>query len=202
MTEPKNQNQNEHSGSPDELLGDLESIKRVLEEGRAPDVSTPPAEAGERDTTVPLLEDMVDDAIQLREARLEDPTSPSLQPHGRRRRDRLSSQLFDSLLRHQSKSSEWKPSESKPSASEILSDARDAIESNREFWTPEDTAELNNALRIRIDTTLSEWLHDTLNERVDELRRELLQAAEAVISEKISSLTERAHLSSTSEDDR
>ena len=192
MTNPDDQNQNEHSGSPDELLGDLESIKRVLEEGRMPDTGAPPTEAVELDTTVPLLEDMVDDAMQLREARLEDPASPSLQPHGRRRRDRLSSELFDSLLRHR-----WKSS-----AAETLSEARGVIESNRHLWTSEDTAELNDALRVRIDTTLSQWLHNTLNERVAELRRELLLAAEAVISEKISSLTERAHLPSISEDDR
>jgi hypothetical protein len=92
----------------------------------------------------------------------------------------LSEDLFDTLL-----GDKWKGS-----ASDILTEARGAIEAHRNDWTPDDTDDLNEALRIRIDETLTEWLKETVKERMDELHRVLLEAAEATIDEKIRSLIE------------
>ena len=57
----------------------------------------------------------------------------------------------------------------KSSATDILTEARGAIEAHRNDWTPEDTDELNAALRVRIDETLTEWLKETVRARMDEL---------------------------------
>jgi hypothetical protein len=92
----------------------------------------------------------------------------------------LSEDLFDALL-----GDRWKSS-----ASDILTEARGAIEAHRNDWTPEDTDELNAALRIRIDETLTEWLKETVRTRMDELHAALLQTAEATINEKIRALIE------------
>ena len=68
---------------------------------------------------------------------------------------------------------------------------RGAIEAHRNEWTPEDTDELNEALRVRIDETLTAWLRQTIAERVHELRTELLEVAEGVITERIALLEAR-----------
>jgi hypothetical protein len=92
----------------------------------------------------------------------------------------LSEDLFDSLL-----GDRWKSS-----AEDILTEARGAIEAHRNNWTPEDTDELNAALRVRIDETLTEWLRETVKARMDELHAVLLETAEATIDQKIRSLIE------------
>ena len=170
---------------PDELLGDLESIKELLdeEEQQKATAATPP--------DVPLLDDMVEGAYTLDESDSLLSASPAL-GGGRRARapqsparqesagKYLSEDLFDSLL-----GDRWKSS-----AEDILTEARGAIEAHRNDWTPEDTDELNAALRVRIDETLTEWLKETVKARMDELHAVLLETAEATIDEKIRSLVE------------
>ncbi len=167
----------------DELLGDLESIKELLDEEDDVTASDP--------AQVPLLDDMVDGAYTLDDSASLLSATPALGgPRGSRNAgqgskepgDRvLSEDLFDSLL-----GDRWKLS-----ASDILTEARGAIEAHRNDWSPEDTDELNEALRVRIDETLTEWLRQTVTSRMDELHAVLLEAAEATISEKIRTLIER-----------
>ena len=201
----KNSDDNKPEGEnndPDELLGDLESIKELLdeEEQQAADKSGTPE--------VPLLDDMVDGAYTLDESDSLLSATPAL-GGGRRSRSSatpsattgdkdpegkyLSEDLFDTLL-----GDKWKTS-----ASDILTGARGAIEAHRNDWTPEDTDELNAALRVRIDETLTEWLKETVRSRMDELHSVLLQTAEATIDEKISELVEarRAEMRAEMEDE-
>lgn len=167
--------------SSDELLGDLESIKELLDEEE---------QAAAQSTEVPLLDDMVDGAYTLEESSSLLSATPVLgggkrsasgRPQSADKPGRyMSEDLFDALLGDQ-----WKSS-----ASDILTEARGAIEAHRNAWTPDDTDELNAALRVRIDETLTEWLKETVRERMDELRAALLETAEATIDEKIRALIE------------
>ena len=179
------------NSDPDELLGDLESIKELLDEQRQEARRPAAAEAPD----VPLLDDMVEGAYTLDESDSLLSATPAL-GGGRRPRTPsatsssttrseaegkyLSEDLFDSLL-----GDKWKSS-----ASDILTEARGAIEAHRNDWTPEDTDELNAALRVRIDETLTEWLKETVRARMDELHAVLLETAEATIDEKIRALVE------------
>lgn len=170
-------------GPSDELLGDLESIRELLEEeaaaaaaARRDDGDADPVDGG-----VPLLDDMVRGAYELRETSDLLAARPALGGGGSRHGRYLREDVFEALL-----GDRWKTS-----ASAILTEARGAIEAHRNRWTPEDTDELNEALRVRIDQTLTEWLKATVSERLDELHAELLRAAEAVIDEKIRVLIEQ-----------
>lgn len=61
-------------------------------------------------------------------------------------------------------------------AAGLLDEARGSIEAHSQQWTPQDTDELNEALQVRIDQTLHRWLRQTVQERIDDLRAELLTA--------------------------
>jgi hypothetical protein len=182
MKDNEDQNvERDQQGDPDELLGDLESIKQLLDEEEQAALEAP---------DVPLLDDMVDGAYTLDDSASLLSATPALGGGRRSRRSRgresredgkyLSEDLFDTLL-----GDKWKRS-----ASDILTEARGAIEAHRNDWTPDDTDDLNEALRVRIDETLTEWLKETVTERMDELHRVLLEAAEATIDDKIRSLIE------------
>ncbi|HEY5644771.1 MAG TPA: hypothetical protein VIS76_02420 [Pseudomonadales bacterium] len=148
-------------GSPEELLGDLEFIRELLDEEEAAAMAA--SGESEPDRTGPPADQAVGDGVD---------------DHSRRY---LREDIFQTLL-----GDRWKTS-----ASDILTEARGAIEAHRNQWTPEDTDELNEALRVRIDETLTEWLKATVAARLDELHSELLGAAQTVIDEKIQALVAR-----------
>ena len=186
MKKPEGRKPDADGNDPDELLGDLESIKDLLDEEQD-DENTTGREAPE----VPLLDDILEGAYTLDDSDSLLSATPALgggrrpraQPDVQKKAPKgkyLSEDLFDTLL-----GDKWKSS-----ASDILTEARGAIEAHRNDWTPEDTDELNAALRVRIDETLTEWLKETVRRRMDELHAVLLQTAEATINEKIRALIE------------
>ncbi len=137
------------------LLGDLESIRSLLEEN-----AEDPAHTGEDE--VPLLEDVVHGGVSVNETFVsgEGDFDANDESSG------LNEDIFKALL-----SDEWRES-----AREILDEARAAIEQHQTEWTPEHTDELNAALKVRIDETMQQWLRDLVASRIGDLRRELLTA--------------------------
>jgi hypothetical protein len=164
----------------EDLMDELESIRELLDEER---------EEQHREAGVPLLDDLVDGALTLDEKDLS-ATQETL-TENRSAADRLDDEFLASLL-----TDEWKVS-----ASDLFTQARGAIEAHRNEWTPEDTDELNDALRERIDATLTRWLQDTLRTHLHELKAELLQAAEATLNERIALLTEQGRSLDESDQD-
>lgn len=134
--------------NPSDLLGDLESIRSLLDED---------------DDDVPLLEDVVHGGVSVNETFL---AGEGDFTEGDEASSGLNDELFKALL-----SDEWRDS-----ARELLDEARAAIERHQADWTPRHTDELNQALRARIDSTVQEWLQAVVRERVDELRQALLAA--------------------------
>lgn len=128
-----------------ELLGDLESIRTLLDEEEAE--GQPAADLGD----VPMLDDVVDATPEL----------PTEGPGSS-----MTDDVFDSLM-----SDGWKAQ-----TDSLLSAARSSIDEQAEAWSPEDTDELNDALRVRIDATIYSWLQKMLREHIDELRAEVLEA--------------------------
>jgi hypothetical protein len=153
--------------SPDLLLGDLESIRELLDEEQLAD-----AEA-----TAPLLDDVVDGGISLEETSFDQPML-DMDSGDESDTGNLGDELFEALL-----GDDWKDA-----ASDLLTTARGAIEAHRDQWTPEHTDDLNEALRIRIDATLNQWLKNTVRAHLKELHAELLNAAETALNEQISAL--------------
>lgn len=145
----------EHSSG---LLGDLESIRNLLDEGER-------AEGEPDDRDVPLLEDVVHGGVSVNETFLagEGDFAETDGPSG------LDEEVFKALL-----SDDWRDS-----ARELLEEARAVIERHQTEWTPAHTDELNQALKVRIDRTLQRWLQDLVQSRVDELRTVLLEAVSA-----------------------
>ncbi len=159
--------------SPDMLLVDLESIRELL------DVELPVDEEATAESRVPLLDDVVDGGIDLQETSFERPAL-DLDTGMDATEDSLDEDLFQALL-----GDDWQRT-----AADLMTEARGAIEAQRNEWTPEHTDELNEALRIRIDATLTEWLHKTIRAHLQELRAEILSAAEAALNEQIKALLE------------
>jgi hypothetical protein len=174
------------------LLGDLESIRSLLEDDDE-DVQEP-ADADLDDIEVPVLEDIVDDddqqpepvpepvpdpepvgADSIRESAKQDsriesaPTEPGLDDG-----------LFRALL-----SDEWRNS-----ASEILKEAREAIDEHRADWTPEETDALNDALKVRIDATMQGWMRGMVVTHMADLHETLLKALSDELTTTIDNIIE------------
>lgn len=134
------------------LLGDLESIRTLLEEEeRLADEEAPSLSSESSDSeTVPMLDDVVDLPAD------EPPAHPGA----------MTEDLFASLM-----GDGWKSQ-----ADEVLENARKTIDKQSQSWTPEHTDELNDALRVRIDGTIYDWLQKMLAEHIDDLRAQVLDA--------------------------
>ena len=144
--------------SPDALLGDLESIRTLLGEDSEGEDST---DSRQIDDQVPLLEDVVAGA------------SPSASPDSG-----MDDALFDALL-----DDNWKET-----AAELLDETRSAIIEHGGQWTQQDTEELDEALRVRINATLAEWLRDVVQQNLADLRAHILQAARTELTASVKRL--------------
>ena len=147
------------------LLGDLESIRALLE--------APPHEPGfvQDGDGVPMLEDMVDGALSINEGTLTSRTS--MDDDSGAGTSRLADETMRTLL-----GAEWRSS-----ARRIVSDARAAVATTGEQWTPAQADALNEALKVRIDSTLDDWLTDVMYARIDDLRERLLRLLESEIKQ-------------------
>ncbi len=189
---------NRKSGDTSGLLGDLESIRTLLEQpgdtepepspGTDRDADDQTAASGPGagqggDDEVPLLEDVVHGGVSLNETFLGGQGDFQLGTDD----TGLNEDVFKALL-----SDEWRDS-----ARELLDQAREAIERHQTDWTPEHTDQLNEALKVRIDTTLQQWLREALASRVDELRQTLLTA----LSEEIRTTIDKQFNSSHEDPD-
>ena len=160
-----------HPARTSALLGDLETLRALLD-GTARDAPSDPASRPEEpDDEVPLLEDVVGANAGVSDPMLsaadvfgdDEPTDAT--DAG------LDADLFETLL-----GDEWRSS-----AGEIVDAARSTVEQHRDGWTAEHTDRLSAALEARLEETLHEWLRTTVMSRLDELREELLVAAKAQI---------------------
>lgn len=170
-----------------------------------PDVALPPTETEQppeddvrvddvRVDDVPVLEDVVEGDTEVDEPALEETPAVDLKPGPEQTPDPVQSSAPEQTAEPERKPEPAPEGEETPiglddsmfkqllgddwrqAASELLDDARASIEAHSQQWTPEDTDELNEALQVRIDETLHRWLRQTVQERMDDLRAELLTA--------------------------
>lgn len=163
----------------DTLLGDLESIRALLETRGTPSVETP-ADALDETGDVPMLEDVVDGAFQLNESPLasrrafeDDLGGPSA----------LADETIEALL-----SDSWRES-----AEGIIQGARQALDAAAARWSDSETAALEAALRARIDDALRDWMAEITLNHIDELRQRLLEAIDAEVRNITEQLSQGSH---------
>ena len=151
------------SEEPEEILEDLEDLHDFLHDDDIPELSeTVTGETMQPETSDEESEDLpvLQDQIETGQAK-----------HDRAISDRAINQLLDDA---------WQET-----ADQLLEEARGTIEDNSTLWQPEDTDELNRALKVRIDETVRQWLGDVLkahihvlherivNELADELKKQI-----------------------------
>ncbi len=152
------------------LVGDLESLRRLLEEAT-------PAPHPQGPGDVPVFDDMIEVVARTREPLgSDDDPPPTIMDQRNFGDDTIKALLGD----------EWRES-----ADQILSAAREAIEHVSSDWSPQHTTELNEALRVRIDGTLEAWLEAAVRQRLEELRATLLAAIETELATFTAQLTQQ-----------
>jgi hypothetical protein len=158
------------SDAQNTLLGDLESIRSLLE---APD-----APSGEEDATdVPTLEDMVEGAFVVNESVLTSRASFDDDDTGGT--SGLADDTIKALL-----GDEWRVA-----ARQILADAGTTVDAAGGAWSPQQVDALNESLKARIDQVVDDWLTDTVHTRIEDLRARLLSVLEQELQQFTKVLT-------------
>ena len=160
------------------LMGDLESIKSLLEEEEA--APTEAAGALDSGSTDDLFRNAMSQPVEptaaevpdvppvvVSEASVADPVSPQSAPTSL---DELLSEKFHSAT------------------GEALGAARSLIEAHSTDWSPQQTDELSEALRVRIDDTVRCWMSAALAAHAHELETRLLDAVQGELTRHLDAL--------------
>jgi len=83
--------------------------------------------------------------------------------------------MFDALL-----GDEWRTQ-----SSELLQTASAKIQAQQLDWNPEDTQTLTDALRVRLDQSIQGWLQTTLAEQISGLRQQLLLDLQDELTQRV-----------------
>lgn len=169
MKKPRSSSQD--SDAQNTLLGDLESIRSLL------DIPEPPPVEEDGDD-VPTLEDMVEGAFVVNESVLTSRSSFDDDIAGGK--SGLADDTIKALL-----GDEWRLA-----ARQILADARTTVEGAGGAWSPQQTQALNESLKVRIDHTVDDWLVETMHTKIEDLRARLLAVLEQELQEFAKVLTD------------
>jgi hypothetical protein len=163
MRRPQKPAQDENS-----LLGDLESIRQLLS-STTPTRPDPQKQFADDPADVPMLDDVVDGALEVDESPLggvegldEEVDGPSA----------LADDTIEALLGDQ-----WREA-----ADRIIGGTRAAMSAASARWSDAASRSLHDALHERIDSALNEWLADVTLNHLDDLRARLLVALEAEVA--------------------
>ena len=140
------------------LMGDLESIKVLLEEEDALpawDMAAEPVQ--EISPEIPVLETRVPEDEYFETTPL---TTPDISATPN------TAASLEALL----------GAEFHDATDNVMARARGMIEQHPNQWTPQQTDELSDALRVRIDDAVKEWIRISLAKHADELQQQLLNA--------------------------
>ena len=134
-------------------------------------MSTDPQDPNASDQPEELLENL-QDIKQLLDDETEDDNIPVLDDAVLESDSEvLDQQKMDLLL-----GDEWQQS-----IEQVLGDARTQILEHSHEWAPQQTDELVDALKVRIDAAVGDWLNQMLSEHMEALRRHVLE----VLSDEI-----------------
>jgi len=175
------------------LMGDLESIKALLEEddltevpeslsealNPLPDISSHAVEMEVEDESVdkdvPIEDTLASDehVPLITDALISfDPVTGISEPTAPKAKGSL-----DELL----------GSDFHDATSEVMQRARALIDQNANQWSPQQTDELADALRVRIDDAVGQWIKTSLDAHALELQQRLLNAVRDELSRHLES---------------
>jgi hypothetical protein len=151
------------AGPENSLLGDLESIRALLESGQ-PKKGAPRTAEPEQGSDVPMLDDVVEGALRVDESPLSgrDFDRDAQGPSG------LADEAIKALM-----GDEWRES-----ADRIISAAHRSMRDASSRWSDAQTDTLAATLRRRIDGVLEDWVNEIALANLDSLRRRVLEAIE------------------------
>lgn len=172
----------EQTPPKEKLVGDLETLVTLLEEGKDPTLDmfadeplvVKPAPAAHPEELTPPSSKRSAESIALPEVeRLERTTadfSATLPPP-------QNQDLFDALL-----GTDWEAA-----SNELLQAASSTIQNQQLDWNPDDTQALTDALRVRLEQSINGWLNTTLVKQVDLLRQQLLLDLQDELTQRVQS---------------
>ena len=164
------------------LLGDLESIRSLLE----PDAAKSARKAEPADEEIPTLDDVVDnDALHVEEpsamrvSAREEPSAARVSAReeasaawvSERAPTGLPDDAFDALL-----GDEWRDA-----ADRILEDARSRLDEGAGNWSTDDANDFMQALQQRLNGVVRGWLAEVVRRELEDLRETLTAAIELEI---------------------
>ncbi len=147
------------------LMGDLESIKALLEENdisadsalwqiEVESVDLEPVQEATQADQVPILTDALPADADLPEELTSTPVTSS------------SAKALDAIV----------GSDFHDATAQVMARARGLIEQHPNQWSPQQTDELSDALRVRIDDAVQEWISAALASHAGELQQRLVNA--------------------------
>lgn len=173
----------EQTPPKEKLVGDLETLVTLLEEGKDPTLDM---FADEPVPVEPQLEESMPEPEVLPEVTAQAPVElaaepsvelllePELAPEPEAPAPARAAlvdaptpqnqDLFDALL-----GTNWEAQ-----SNELLETASATIQAQQLDWNPDDTQALTEALRVRLEQSINGWLNTTLAEQVELLRHQLL----------------------------
>ncbi len=151
------------------LLGDLESIRGLLEQDTVREADENP--------NIPVLDDMIDGGMEVDETPLQGKIrlQPTTQHSGG-----LTEGAIKALL-----GKEWQKT-----AENIISTAREDLNEQASVWQSQNNDELIEALHMKLDQTLNNWLSQIFSQHIDELRRDLLATVEEEIKDYLAKFSQ------------
>lgn len=185
----------EQTPPKEKLVGDLETLVTLLEEGKDPTLdmfadepvmASPPAPEAQPaaeppiDTVVP--ESVVQPEALTPQLPAESAALPEFERLERTTADFSATlpppqnqDLFDALL-----GAGWEAE-----SNELLQTASATIQDQKLDWNPEDTEALTDALRVRLEQSINGWLSTTLAEQVGLLRQQLLVDLQDELTQRV-----------------
>lgn len=179
----------EQTPPKEQLVGDLQTLVTLLEEGKdpTPDLfADDPVMAPAPEPSAQLEKADVVDREAANQESLDEPLdelpSEPLEETLAANSSALAtidppvnSDLFDALL-----GSGW---ESQSNA--LVQAASESIQAQQLDWNPEDTEALTEALQVRLQQSINGWLNTTLAEQVQQLRAQLLSDLQQELTERV-----------------
>lgn len=174
----------EQTPPKEKLVGDLETLVTLLDEGKDPTLDM---FADEPMGAAPAVATALENEAQPANATVAQPeppapdpvtssaTAPSLAPPSVT--SAQNQDLFDALL-----GTGWEAQ-----SNELLQAASATIQAQKLDWNPEDSEALTEALRVRLEQSINGWLNTTLTEQVELLRQQLLLDLQQELSQRVQS---------------
>jgi len=160
------------------LMGDLESIKALLEEDELEPI---PETLSEALNPLPPEELEEEDLEDLEELEIDLPAVPEASTHTQPPNSfdpatgvskPIVAPNLDELL----------GDDFHEATAEVMQNARAVIDQHAHQWSPQQTDELADALRVRIDGAVAQWIKTSLDAHALELQQRLLNAVRDELS--------------------